>query len=394
MIKTLHLTNFQAHKDTTFKFDPGLTVICGASGSGKSSVIRALKYLFYNRPNHVKYQRRPDGTYFNIEVEMDDCTISRTKGKVENKEVNQYKITFNDGKEPLLWEDVGRNVPDKITEISNIKPIIFNKENEFDIQLAKQFDGQFLLSEPDSVKLKFLNRLSGSYVVDLATKNVSKELSSCKKESENLESEIKELDKQLKNILEISGPFSIVLANIKEKFERLKENVEHLTKLKQLKVDFDQCESIRMSIISDECLLSKVNVEGFEFAINRLENLNNLYSDYKYVQEHLKLADNMISRVSGIQLDQLVAKTSLIADLTQLNGDYKVCVRDLNKLEEEQKTLDKQISNMVKCYTEQLKETPVCPYCNQKISKTCINKILKELGYDERTEKNETPEIN
>lgn len=379
MINNLHLINFQGHQDNTFVFNPGLTVICGPSGSGKSSVIRALKYLFYNRPNHVKYQRRPDAKFFKIESDIDNISVQRVKGKVGKEDLNQYSLNGGKDNGGLTWDDVGRSVPEKITELVNIKPVVFNKEIEFDIQLAQQFDGQFLLSQPDSVKLKFLNRLSGSYIVDLAAKNISKELGDCKKEVESLNDSIEELDKKLKNIVELSGPFSIILDKIRNEYVLLCENIDKLNKLQNLKKEFDQCEQVRLSIIKDETLLSKVNIEGFELAINRIEELVSLFEDYKYVQEQLNLTDTLLNKVGGIQLDQLLLKTSLLADLVVLNAQYKEVGENLLSLEKDQQLLDKEYGNVVQCYKEQLQKTSVCPYCNQKISQTCINKLLKEL---------------
>ena len=50
MIEAITLANFQGHQDSVFKLDPGINVITGDSDSGKSSVIRALYWLIYNRP--------------------------------------------------------------------------------------------------------------------------------------------------------------------------------------------------------------------------------------------------------------------------------------------------------------------------------------------------------
>jgi len=51
MIKTLSIQNYQSHKDSTLEFDPGVNVIVGSTDSGKTAIIRALRWLIWNRPN-------------------------------------------------------------------------------------------------------------------------------------------------------------------------------------------------------------------------------------------------------------------------------------------------------------------------------------------------------
>jgi len=58
MIKYLQIQNFQSHKDSLLEFDPGVNVIVGSSDSGKTAVIRALRWLVWNRPSGDAFRRR------------------------------------------------------------------------------------------------------------------------------------------------------------------------------------------------------------------------------------------------------------------------------------------------------------------------------------------------
>ena len=51
MIKQLNIHNFQSHEDSSLNFTEGVNVIIGASDSGKSAIIRALKFVVYNSPS-------------------------------------------------------------------------------------------------------------------------------------------------------------------------------------------------------------------------------------------------------------------------------------------------------------------------------------------------------
>ena len=58
-IKSIELQNFQSHVKTIIEpAGPGfLTVITGPSDSGKTAIIRALKWLLYNQPQGAEFTR-------------------------------------------------------------------------------------------------------------------------------------------------------------------------------------------------------------------------------------------------------------------------------------------------------------------------------------------------
>ena len=51
MIKKIQIQNFQSHKETTLKLDPGVNIIVGTTDSGKTSILRALRWVIWNRPS-------------------------------------------------------------------------------------------------------------------------------------------------------------------------------------------------------------------------------------------------------------------------------------------------------------------------------------------------------
>jgi len=82
MIQQLSIANFQSHKDTTLAFDPGLNVIVGPTDCGKTAVIRALRWLIWNRPMGEAF-RSTWGGDTEVEITTDDerrWVIRRAKG--------------------------------------------------------------------------------------------------------------------------------------------------------------------------------------------------------------------------------------------------------------------------------------------------------------------------
>lgn len=54
MLKTIKLTNFRSHEDTLIEFTPGLNVIVGENGSGKSSIFQAIGVGLFNSIHNLK----------------------------------------------------------------------------------------------------------------------------------------------------------------------------------------------------------------------------------------------------------------------------------------------------------------------------------------------------
>lgn len=369
MLTKLKLKDFQSHKNTEFNFGEGLNVICGSSGFGKTAVFRSLFYLFKNKPTNVKFQRRPDAKSFSIEAELDGHTYKRTKGE----KVNSYEL---DNKK---WEDIGTNIPKEVIDLANIKPIQFNEDTSFDVQFSKQFDPHFLLFESGAVKAKFLNRLSGSYIVDLAIKNVATDISTNTKTKEEMDQTKAELTQQINYYKEIITPFSTVLDKIKGKYTLLKDSNDRLEKLKGVFKDLTYCREKIQEYRKQEAFFSKVNLEGFDFRFNRLSNLYDLRASYQNISNRLKFAQKSISSVDGLQLPILEQKTARYANLVALKQEYDNAAANVKYIRQQIDNLDKEIQNNIGAYIDGLKEQNICPTCGRTITKACIDKITKEL---------------
>ena len=75
-IKQLRLKNFQSHEDTVLDFVPGLNVLLGNSDTGKSAIVRAIRWLFYNEPAGDEFLQRGKSL---VEVEAEFYDGSRLK---------------------------------------------------------------------------------------------------------------------------------------------------------------------------------------------------------------------------------------------------------------------------------------------------------------------------
>lgn len=174
MLESLVLKHFQRHKHFCLKLDPHITVLTGPTNSGKSSVLRALTWLFTNRPL--------GNTFINWEAEsclvsvtLDGHDITRSTGVTGN----HYAL---DGKVYLAFN---KDVPEDIANLLNVG------EANFSPQLSAPW---WFLDSPGEVS-KNLNSIVNLELIDRTLSSLSTEV---KRSKTVVEITSERLDKALK----------------------------------------------------------------------------------------------------------------------------------------------------------------------------------------------------
>lgn len=220
--KRLTVENFQNHINTTVEFAQAgqLTVLIGRSRSGKTAIIRALRWLLYNSPSGVAIpttsSRAQDSDeksgYCRVGASFIKVTLEMTDGHKVIRErtasTNRYWIVYpvSDGqggqsgqggqiREPLRLEGFGTNVPLEVQEITGVRPIKIG-DTEININLSEQLDGPFLGSKSMSspARAKVLGKLAGTEEIDFAGKELGTDLYRRNQDVRRLDGEIKDLD--------------------------------------------------------------------------------------------------------------------------------------------------------------------------------------------------------
>lgn len=149
-IKDLWIKYFQGHEDTRIKLSPGVNVFTGPSDSGKSSLIRALKWLIKNKPQGDAYishfRKKGESTA------VSSGSVSRERGKQ-----NKYVV---DGE---TYKALRTDVPDQVKHHFNIP----------DDSIQSQADQYFLLSETPGQAAKRFNKLAGLEQIDEVLRDTS-----------------------------------------------------------------------------------------------------------------------------------------------------------------------------------------------------------------------------
>lgn len=108
MLEAITVRNFQRHKKRAIRLDPQITTLVGRSDAGKSSLLRAVKWVATNRASRNAV--RKGASWAKAVLGIDGRRISRTKGKGKNA----YAL---DGK---TFGAIGTNVPGEIADLLNL----------------------------------------------------------------------------------------------------------------------------------------------------------------------------------------------------------------------------------------------------------------------------------
>lgn len=118
MLKKLVLRNFQKHRKLVIEFDPHVTTIVGPSDAGKSTIIRALRWVSLNKPQGTKFTTWGED-YVKVTLEAEEV-ISRSRSSTKNL----YKLAGHS------FRAFGDSVPTAITDSLKIVPANFQKQHD------------------------------------------------------------------------------------------------------------------------------------------------------------------------------------------------------------------------------------------------------------------------
>lgn len=426
-IKRIELQNFQSHVKTIIEpAPPGqLTVITGPSDSGKTAIIRALKWLLYNQPQGAEFTRTGASM---VRVAVDyagGITVARERTKATNR----YKIvrpgTGENG--PEVFEGFGNAVPLEVQEVTGIRPVKI-ADQEILLNLSEQLDPPFLgqKSTTAPARAKILGKLAGTEEIDVAGAGVGKDLYRRGQDEKRLDSEIEELEKQIEEfgwieeLGERIAELELLLDGIKDAqarrsaLEALKTRLAEIEKqetsirailkrwkelprieatvsraeaalerLKRLKGLSERLNSIWLSIGYAEATLRRLQVlEDAGHIVTRTEKelarakaLHSIRVKLGQIDADLKLCRVELQKPRVVNLERLAAAVKKVEDAAERAGTLAIIKGRLAQIDDQEPRLlkttvfyDQRIPELEAEYLRELKAAKICPTCGQSVA--------------------------
>jgi len=349
MIRLLKIENFQSHKDTIMEFDKGMNVIVGQSDSGKTAIIRALKWLMTNRPLGEEFQSNWGGKTVVSITTTEGHLVSRRQA--ENGTDKTYIIDTA----PL--KAFGTEVPDEVLSILNMD----------ETNLQQQMDSPYLLNDTSGAVAAHFNRIAGLEKIDRGLQNIQKEIkaktSGITYAKQSIET--KEAELQRYSTLANFEAYVIRVESMVLQEEKLKTKIKIL---KGMEVRIEDITKKTKSILGKlrkeaaiNYILEKYNRKNV--LVEEKEVLNNISIKYFRKQEEIKKAEKSIIAEDSINKILIVYQNRAkslqesikIAKLYQNIADNKIM----------QATKEKQVKILEAQFKSEFPD--ICPLCNSKI---------------------------
>lgn len=150
-LERLDLKNFQCHRSLSIEFDPLITTLVGKTNSGKSAILRALRWLVQNFPAGDEFIS--DGEkYCRARLTVDGHRVVRRIG-----DRSEYRL------DDKVYKAFGRNVPPAIAKLINLT----------DENFQSQLDAPFWFGLTPGQVAKELNRIVDLGVIDKTLANLA-----------------------------------------------------------------------------------------------------------------------------------------------------------------------------------------------------------------------------
>lgn len=375
-IKKLQIKNFQAHKDTTLEFDEGLNVITGATNTGKSSILRALKKVIRDTPGGNNFVNIDEKECV-ISVETEDNEITRriaVSSKGDTK-TNEYILNGE------LFAKFGKEVPTEITRALRMPEIDFDSI-KVDLNFATQLEGPFLLSSTPSLKAKVLGKLSGVDVLDRAIIQTNKCLRKISNEVKSDTASIEKLNQELSEFINISK-CEKELDSLGQSLNEVEQDLLLLEKLKGFKDSLDDVVKRGKKIKKDLENLKVVDTINFDVIekdfvlFQKVKDLNTQIVSFnikeKTLQTEVKRLQILVSQETDF--DSIEANLECLKRIYDFEKQL-VIFEQVKKCEKNIESLNISVDSKVEELRKFLKDLKVCPTCTQTLPEEVIEKMI------------------
>jgi DNA repair exonuclease SbcCD nuclease subunit len=422
-ITRIIMKGFQSHEDSTIDFGPGLNAIIGPSDSGKSAIIRALRFVLYNVPRGTDFIRQGNqaSDFVSVRVEFSNQTAlerSRTR-----ESAGSYIIESNGSRQTL--QGFSNNVPVDVANIHQMPQLQLTKDLESSLNIGFQLDPPFLIGESPSNRATIIGQLTGVNLVDAALKEINKDVLTGTRDMKLYSEQMDQITQKLKGFVDL--PYlKQDITTMNGLIERLDESIKLKDELISLKDDedayytagnvlFDEAlalskiemlvpkldkleilERNRVELLQlrndyDKLLIEEVQLNTEDIACKKLEYISMVSQGldrlYKQFREYEDLNDEYETLQYEIKanlyeyhkVSQLIAsplRLDFLAEKIQLKKELEDMSSQFNTLQEEANTLTQGIeyseieeTYYTKEYHTILDEIGTCPTCNQLIPK-------------------------
>ncbi len=273
-IEKVILDNFQSHKHSVIEFNSQLNIIVGPSDSGKTAILRGIKWALFNEPSGDYFIREGENECSVVVIFNDGTKIKRYRSKSKN-----IYYLYDQSNSEIKFEGFGTTVPDEIIEATGIKKILLDSDVSKSINISDQLEGAFLLSERGSTRSNSIGRLVGVNIIDDALRESLRDSRNLSNTKKIIDDKILELENELLDY-EYLNELSKIINNIEIKRNKINEKNNLLKLYKDLLEKY-------LSISQEKKILnySLEKLNGITYLKPIIDNISDNINNYYYLNK-------------------------------------------------------------------------------------------------------------
>lgn len=339
MIEKIEVRNFGNLVKRDIEFAPGVTSIIGSSYAGKSTLIRALKWVVLNKPASDQFINW-EADKASVRLSVDDSRIIRKRGKGENI----YRYNKAD------YTAFGNDVPDSIGKLLNIS----------DINFQGQHAAPFWFCETAGEVSRQLNAIINLNVIDTTLSNIASELRKSRMTVEVVQerlNKVVEKKKELAYIEDLNRDFSMVESWQTQLDENAAERSQ-LADLLEVRAKHCNVQENALELVSDGLIAVSAG-QSYQEIASRTEDLLKVVEDAEELQEIIEVRPPSLKPLEKL-------KIGLEKILDSYNGLLVVV-----EIAEEEKELKCQAERELQVCKKEFEKAvgKTCPLCGQPMPK-------------------------
>lgn len=291
-IRVIELHNFQSHIETKLTFSSGLNVIVGPSDSGKTAIIRAIKWVLYDEPQGDSVIRT--GTEeVSVKIEMSDGSrIEKSRKKKKTVYVLYDALT----EQEEVFQGSRGDVKQRVGNILGMRFDADGGKTSFNLQ--EQLEAPFLLSASGSSKAVAIGELIGLDVIDDATQGTRTDITAKKQQINRLIKEEQRLDEILTEYRDLDS-VSVALERMEHCLSDIIKKKKHMDSLSDLLMKKKQ-----LGIQITEVRETVDKYIDLEKRAEVLQQLELKYNSYRFqtnlLERHILLKNGIVENLTII----------------------------------------------------------------------------------------------
>lgn len=304
MITKILIKNFQSHKRTLLDLSKGINILEGISDKGKTVIIRAIRWVVYNKPSGDDFRSYWGGDTI-VELTFDDGTVvTRVKTNTSNHYIlNGEKL-----------KAFGQGVPDEVIKVLNLE----------EVNIQQQMDAPFLLSETAGEVASHFNKIAGISIIDKSIARAKKEVADTKSSITQREEDLEEKKKQLEQY----STLEVLEKKVQQLDKKDKERVKLKGEIVIIGVKRNRVIAIDNTLIEVSALLA------LEASVNNVLERKTLLEKTEQEIERITNLIKKLKRVdaSVIEMNAVLTQEQVVTTLLSKHSKRSQFQRDLSTL--------------------------------------------------------------